>query len=458
MEGYSSYAFMNDGKLVRLEFHDDLVRDKDVQGITPDEKKYKDIEFMPRGNNNDLCLGLLKEIWDNVTLSSNVDFKTKVVYGDGIHVYRKKRDESGKIVCEEVLESEAPEIFEFLERTEYDTIRFDLANNLMVYNDAYIEYIFNREDKPKVVKLQVRDTNYSLISKIDKKSGKSEYHGYCTGWSKQDFEDLVVTPLLDKRYPLTDMLMRMGLIENEDGKLERTKDRRFVQNLMVPTPGRWYYNRPYWWSVISSGWTGLANAIPKYKKALLTNQMAPRSIVYIKDTFWEKLFRETNATKAEEKEQQKKQFLDKLEQYLAGEENAGRTLVVNFRYNGAKALEDKDVIFQQLQDNLKGGEYIEDSEEASNTLSYGMGVHPSIIGSSPGKNKSINGTEARELFMITQALHKVYQDAILKPLYMVKKINGWPEDIYFSTVNLQLVTLDQNSGAKKNKGIEEKEE
>ena len=118
-----------------------------------------------------------------------------------------------------------------------------------------------------------------------------------------------------------------------------------------------------------------------------------------------------------------------------------------------KGIEDKDILITPLDNALKGGEYIEDSEETSNTLSYGMGVHPSIIGSSPGKNKSINGTEARELFIITQALMKSFQEATLEPLYFAKRLNGWPEDIHFSVTNVQLTTLDKGTGATKNTGL-----
>ena len=59
------------------------------------------------------------------------------------------------------------------------------------------------------------------------------------------------------------------------------------------------------------------------------------------------------------------------------------------------------VTITSLKNEYTGGEYLGDLEEVSNIMSYGMNVHPSIIGSSPGKNKSINGTEARELFINT---------------------------------------------------------
>jgi hypothetical protein len=89
-----------------------------------------------------------------------------------------------------------------------------------------------------------------------------------------------------------------------------------------------------------------------------------------------------------------------------------------------------------------GGDYIEDSEEVSNIIAYAMMVNPSMIGPSPGKNKTINGTEARELFIIKQALLKPFRDRILRPLYLIKAINKWPADLHFSIPNVELTTLD----------------
>lgn len=181
--------------------------------------------------------------------------------------------------------------------------------------------------------------------------------------------------------------------------------------------------------------------------------MALRYIVYIKDTFWEKLFADEKVVKDDEKTARRQKFLDDMNDFLAGEENAGKGFVSHFRYDRVKGFEDKDIIITPLESFFKGGEYIEDSEEVSNMMCYGMGVHPSIIGSAPGKGKSINGTEARELFTIEQALMKMYQDATLEPLYFAKAVNQWPSDIYFSVTNCQLTTLDQGTGATKNTGL-----
>ena len=272
-------------------------------------------------------------------------------------------------------------------------------------------------------------------------------------WHTGTPTDLIATPLLDRQTPLLDLKMRMGLAPNDKGEKIVGKERRFIHNLRISTPGRFYYSHPYWWSVFASGWYDFSSAIPVFKKSLIKNQMALRYIVYIQESFWEKLFASEGIVKDDEKKARKEKFLKDMNDFLAGEENAGKGFVSHFRYDRVKGFEEKDIIITPLESFFKGGEYIEDSEEVSNMMCYGMGVHPSIIGSAPGKGKSINGTEARELFIIEQALMKMYQDATLEPLYFAKAMNNWPKDIYFSVTNCQLTTLDQGTGATKNTGL-----
>ena len=75
---------------------------------------------------------IMKKIGTNVTIGSNIEFKNKVVFGDSILVYRKYRDpKTRKIVKEEVLPYEQPEIFEFLENNNFNFVRMDLALDLV---------------------------------------------------------------------------------------------------------------------------------------------------------------------------------------------------------------------------------------------------------------------------------------------------------------------------------------
>ena len=457
MKGYDTYAVLKGGKnVIKFSDNSDIATDKNTSAIEVAPKGKKDpIKWIQRGRNNNMPYDIMKKIGTNVTVGSNVEFKNKVVYGDSVLVYRKYRDEkTGKILKEEVLPEEQPDIFEFLENNNFNFIRMEVANDLVIFYDAYLEYIFNNDSqKPKLVQLKSKEATCSRISEIDEKTGKSEWHGYSAEWHKGTPEDLVATPLLDRQTPLFDLKKRMGLVPNDNGEKIVGAERRFIHNLRLSTPGRFYYSHPYWWSIFASGWYDFSSAIPIFKKSLIKNQMALRYIIYIKDTFWDKLFTDEKIVKDEEKTARKQKFLLDMNDFLAGEENAGKGFVSHFRYDKIKGFEDKDIIITTLESFFKGGEYIEDSEEVSNMMCYGMGVHPSIIGASPGKGKSINGTEARELFTIEQALMKMYQELTLEPLYFAKAVNGWPKDIHFSITNCQLTTLDQGTGAKKNTGL-----
>lgn len=181
--------------------------------------------------------------------------------------------------------------------------------------------------------------------------------------------------------------------------------------------------------------------------------MTLRYIIYIKNGFWDKLYKSEKLTDDDKKATRREEFLKDMNDFLSGEENAGKAFISEFSYDKIKGFEDKDIIIEALKNQQIGGEYIEDSEEASNIMCYGMGVHPSIIGATPGKGKNINGTEARELFIIEQALMKIYQELTLEPLNFAKAVNNWPKDIYFSVTNCQLTTLDKGTGATKNTGI-----
>lgn len=454
--GYGTYAVLKGGKeIIKFSDNSDIVTDKETNAIPVVPKgKSQPIEFVPRGRNNNMMYDIMKKIGHNVTVGSNIEFKNKVIYGDGVMVYRKYRDPStGKIVKEEVLPEEYPEIFEFIENNNYSLIRHEIANDLAIFYDSYVEYLFDSNNPPKLVQIKSKEATCSRISKIDEKTGKSEWHGYSAEWHKGSPDDVIATPLLDRQSSLRDMKIRMGKLPNKDGKNEIVKERNFIHNIRINTPGRFYYCRPYWWSVFASGWYDFSSAIPVYKKALIKNQMTLRYVIYIKDTFWDKLYKAKGLTTDEEKAQCREDFLKEMNDFLAGEENAGKAFVAEFRYDKIKGFEDKDIIISALTNQQIGGEYIEDSEEVSNTICYAMGVHPSIIGASPGKGKSINGTEARELFTIEQALMKMYQDATLEPLYFAKAINDWPKDIHFSITNCQLTTLDQGTGAVKNTGL-----
>lgn len=411
------------------------------------------VEFMPWGVDNDLPGEVVRKMHGNITVGSNADFNAKMCYGDGVMVVRKERDGSGRVCYRELLDSDAPEVFGFLGDNNVVRLLQECGSDLVTFGDAFVELVLSRDGK-RVVMLRHREAVLSRLSR-QVVGGDIEWHGYSGGWAQGDVGDCVVTRFLSRDKPLWDLKVRMGLVADGDSGVRcMGVDRRFVVSLGVPTPGRFYYNRPFWWSIFKSGWYDFSCLIPFFKMALMRNEMVLKYEVSINVDFWGKLFKAEGITDVVAQGERKLAFLRQLDGFLAGHKNAGKSFIKHFQYDRVKGVELHDIVIKPIESFIKGGEYIEDSEEANNTLCYAMGVHPSLQGASPGKGKNINGTEARELFIIKQALSKPLREALLLPLYMAKAVNGWDADIHFVIPNIMLTTLDAGTGAVKSIGNE----
>lgn len=420
-----------------------LTIDKKIQAIEIKGKKAnKKYDFVPWGDGNKLPMDIIEKAFKNVTVSANLDFNSKIAYGDGLMVVRKVKKD-GKVTFEEVLDSEAPEIFTFLAENNYPRQIQEMANDYAVFFDSWVEFIISKETKgAKIVRLAHKEMCYSRVTIANKESGEIENHGYSANWSTENPpKDVVISPIVNRNTPILDIREKIA-----------NGEKRIMMSCSLPTPGRFYYNKPWWWSIFESGWYDFACAIPEFKRALLRNQIAVRFHVKIKNTFFEDLYKTENIIDEKEKTKRRKKVLDDLDEFLAGSENAGKAFISTFKYNAGSKENEFNFIIDPVKSEINGGEYIADSEEANNIICYAMGVHPSIIGASPGKNKSINGTEARELFIIKQAMTKPIRDMLLAPLYVTKEINGWPKDIHFVIPNIMLTTLDQGTGSVKSIG------
>ena len=113
------------------------------------------------------------------------------------------------------------------------------------------------------------------------------------------------------------------------------------------------------------------------------------------------------------------------------------------------ATENKWIEIIPIKNDLKGGEYIDDTESTANIICYAMGVHSALIGATPGKSSAtISGTNARELYMMKQALMKPIVDRVMRVLKVIKQYNQWNKDIYITIPEYIFTTLDQNKSGK----------
>jgi hypothetical protein len=411
----------------------------------------KSIEYIPWGKSDDLPNQVLTKGSANPATSTGLEFNIQVAFGDGVTPCKREIDDKTKQV-KWVPFFDNKDVNDFLENNDINGFLLEQMTDLKFFYNIFPELILSRDTNPskrKIVELNHKEAVFSRLSKMDK-DGVIQYHLYNSqfGSNKVDEEPTIKTPLLNPKRPALDLKRRLGIEKDLDGKLHPELDAyRFVMSVPFPTPGRFYYQQPYWYSIFTSGWYDYACSIPSFKNAMMRNQMTVKYIVYVAEQYWTELFASEGITDKKKQNDRRKTEYDNIQKFLAGEENTGKAIVSKLKYLGDK--EQQYVRIVPVENASKGGEFIEDSEEASNIILFSLGVHSSLIGSFPSKGGTINGTEARELFTIKQALMKPIRDRLLRPLYVVKAINKWPEDIFFAIPNMQLTTLDKNTGAEK---------
>ena len=423
--------------------------DRDPLPLIKKDKSGKETKYLgvvPWGEDNTMPQRIMEACKASPQSTSALLFNITLGYGDGI-TYGKYETENGKKKFVEHFDNK--EINDFFENNDIQLYLLEQMTDMYWFYNICPEIGLSPEKK--IVELLSKEMAFSRWEKMNPETGLIEHHFYSGKWQKNPTSaEIDVTPVLNPHNTVRDLKIRMGLMA--DPKTTKTikdpKNYRFIVPVSFPTPGRRYYQKAYWLSIIESGWLDYARKIPEFKNALMDNQMTIKYHIELSSDYFLEIFKAEGITEDENKKTRiRKEYAD-LDKFLSSTKNTGKSVVSFVRYS-PDGKELRRMKITPIENNFKGGEFIDDSEEASNIIAYGHGVHQGIIGSAPGKNKTISGTEARELFIIKQALMKPFRDRILRPLYVIKQFNNWPEDIHFAIPNMVLTTLDKGTGSEK---------
>ena len=404
----------------------------------------------PWGENNDLPNQIIELIDTNPVASAAVEHKIDVAYGNGVEFGRMvKKTENSKpeflaYTYDEIAANpQLKKVQDFFNNNNIDQQFAENISDLVWFSKSYVEFILNRDNpsKREITRYTSKEATYSRLEVANEKTGKIENHFYYAKWPESpEIDEIYTTPVIENSI---DLEIEIGRRSQNNGTIKDFGKYRYVVPIALASPGKMYYPTPYYYSIIKSGWLDLGNAIPSYKKAYMQNTMSIKYIIEIDEKYFERVFHQENITELEKKKERKKKELDNINSYLKGVDAAGKSMVTYF-----KQTPDGKVLVPEINikvlNNSQGGEFIEDSHEASAMTFIAFRTHPSLIGVIPGKTTSnLSGSDKRELLRISQSLQSRIRKAALQPLYIVKKINRWPEEIVFSVKDVILTSLDE---------------
>lgn len=399
-------------------------------------KKYRG--YIPWGEDNNLPYEIVDSVRHDEVLSQNKLFNTLTLYGSGIKLTNK--------AGEDLPDGEIKEFFDYNRMPKF---YLEQATDMKHFFFT-VAVIILSNDGNKVVRLRHKEAIHTRFEQVDPKTGRIEHLFYANWAENPGKDDIETIEVLDLNNPLWDLMVRMGKIENDEGKRQpATKTRKFAIVNMFPIPGTAYYPFAYWYSAFQSGWFDIKRLIPKGKKAKFKNGAGFKYHVEINKLFWDDLCDQEGITDKQKRIERCNKEKENIKKFLTGIENSGKMWISGF-YVTPDGKETKYVRINLIDSGKEGGDWIDDSEEASNMLCYADNIHPSMVGAAPGKSKgSFSGSVQRELFTMKQSMEKAYQDILMEPLFVIKKFNGW-EDFKYDVPVITLTTLDKGKDAEEN--------
>lgn len=347
----------------------------------------------------------------------------------------------GSEVVQAIMDNQ--EINNFLNAIWFQRYLHETANDLVWFFNAFPGLILSA-DRSKILQLDANEAAYCRWS-VQNERGKSPYVYINANWPGVTSEDE-----LSKKLPVID-----PYTYDPYTPVRESGWYNYLYPISYPTPGRHFYQLAHHDSIRTSGWLDVHQAIPQFKKYMMSNQMAIKYHWKVDVEYWGKAYGD-KWTKADAagKIQIKKDWLKEMNAKLTDVTKAGNSILTDREWD--KVLKGyKDFIeVVPVEDPFKEGKYNEDSQQAAAYVLYSIGVDPSTVGliTSMGGARS-GGSDKREGWLIDKSRLAPFRNFITEPLNFAARYNGWQEQyggwLRFRWRDTILTTLDTGAGSKK---------
>lgn len=400
---------------------------------TPSVSVPKDIgngNFAPWGKDNKYPQNVLKNISDVTLVSAIIDWKARAIYGGGlIYGILEVDEKTGKETFKRKIYND---IEEWLDETDISTYIHTACVQFYHFYNLFPELVINKGGKAAYLTAKdAVDCRWSKKVKEGKNKGQIEYC-YFGDWTNKPGtdSDKAKIDVIPTYYKALDFV-------------KEKKKERYIYPVSYPSPGTPYYqNAP--WHVILESWIKVAREIPKFKRYMLENQMSIKYIIRVPEWWWTWKYPDFNTKTEKERITIIKKEHKSFDDFFSGAENSGKSFMYTQKdKNAGKEYGAWEV--QVLDDKMKEGVWIEDSQEADAHIYKNFNVDPTSFGSGAGKNSSSagSGSDKRVAWNNYLIQAKPHQDLILKPLHFISKLNGW-QDQYAKEDGKKLVFMFKN--------------
>ncbi|MEH0153737.1 hypothetical protein V6R21_06285 [Limibacter armeniacum] len=387
---------------------------------------------------NDYPDKIIKDINAVPTLSATLYWKANALISGGLVYGEVNYDDDGN---ETLKPQRIPEIEAFLQTSNYRRFLRKMSTEFYKFWNVFPTLIFD-ENLSKVAGFKCNESAWCRWGLQDKNDGVIKDCYINTNWQENN-EDSPST-------------IHMPVINPYFGSIDSVKNRndgnQFIYPVSGESSGQAYYELAPWDSIRQSKWLDVVKMIPEFKYQLMKNQMTIRYVIKMPDWWMEWKYKgEWENFEPEKRRTLVEAEYDKFDTFLSGVENSGKSIAFMMKTTSDGKLYEGWTI-EEVPNSMKfDAAYNEDSEIGTSYIFNALGVHASLVATSPGKSSmNSKGSEIRNLFNMHIANCKPEQDILLEPFHFIRDFNGWNPNIQFWFRNYFLTTLDQTSTKDRN--------
>ncbi|MFK5893721.1 MAG: hypothetical protein QM504_10925 [Pseudomonadota bacterium] len=365
---------------------------------------------------------ILKAVEKNVVASSGLEWLINAFYGGGLVTYKKEIVKGKELLHRENF----TEFEDFKEENFFDETLEQFITDAMFFGWKVPEfYLGQGKYSSKIVKVNALDVSFSRWGKMQPGRRSINQLFYSAQFPTAKDHQIDHSPVFDYAKPFT--------------------NRKFVHRSRYVGPGRLYYPKRAWHSIIDSGWMAISNNIPGVKQSLLKNAMAIKYHIRIPKTYWKDQVKNWDKLTTEDQKKARMAKMHEMNDFLTGSDNVMKTFFSHFAVDRTgKEIPGWEII--KIDNSIPDGTLTIDQAEANAMILFALNLDPTLKGAGLPNTKQSAGSgsdkrEAKEIFTSNLGLQR---RRFLDWLYFLRKFNGWNRDIEFGFKDTLLTTLDKN--------------
>jgi len=390
-------------------------------------------EYWAWGDGNDRPQEIIEAIEKNLLLPRVIEFKRDILMSGGL-VYGRVITEKGRELLEPIQENE---IDDWLAESGAESYIEEATEDLFTFGNIFPELNLNM--RREIAQIQELDASECRLEKqkLDGRNKAAIQNVYVSAnWDQATQNDLAIVDAIDP-------------FINPGAQIKNGRKYKYVLPIRTLSRGKKYYQRSPVESLMDSGWLDVANSIPKWKKAVMDNQLTIKWHIQINEAWLRWKYSDWDSVDDEERTKRKKDLAEKFMKVMKGSDQAGGAHLSTFKQeNGQEIIGWK--IEPIKHDKFGDKTYIEDATASDAHIMYSQGVDPALMGIVASSGMSAgSGSDKRMALNQLILMMRPAQRKILMPLNLKSKLDGWAQKyakdgrFAFQFMNFHIATLDQ---------------